>query len=101
MTGFRVGLGGAQAHYGVKPDLTTLGKIIGAGLPVGAFGGKREVMECIAPLGKVYQAGTLSVIHWRCVQAFEMFKHLRQDGFYEKLTAQLEKLLVRLTSRSR
>ena len=60
MTGFRVGLGGAQAHYNVKPDLTTLGKIIGAGLPVGAFGGKREIMECIAPLGKVYQAGTLS-----------------------------------------
>jgi glutamate-1-semialdehyde 2,1-aminomutase len=68
MTGFRVGLGGAQAHYGVTPDLTTLGKIIGAGLPVGAFGGKREVMECIAPLGKVYQAGTLWGIHLQCVQ---------------------------------
>ena len=60
MTGFRVALGGAQAHYGVKPDLTTLGKVIGGGLPVGAFGGKREVMEQIAPLGPVYQAGTLS-----------------------------------------
>ena len=60
MTGFRVALGGAQARYGIKPDLTTLGKVIGGGLPVGAFGGRREIMEKIAPLGPVYQAGTLS-----------------------------------------
>jgi glutamate-1-semialdehyde 2,1-aminomutase len=60
MTGFRVSLGGAQAYYGVQPDLTTLGKIIGGGMPVGAFGGKREIMEHLAPLGPVYQAGTLS-----------------------------------------
>ncbi|MGO3082436.1 MAG: glutamate-1-semialdehyde 2,1-aminomutase, partial [Psychrobacter celer] len=60
MTGFRVGLGGAQAHFGITPDLTCFGKIIGAGLPVGAFGGKEEIMSCIAPLGGVYQAGTLS-----------------------------------------
>ena len=60
MTGFRVALGGAQARYGIRPDLTTLGKVIGGGLPVGAFGGKREIMEKIAPLGPVYQAGTLS-----------------------------------------
>jgi glutamate-1-semialdehyde 2,1-aminomutase len=60
MTGFRVGLGGAQALYGVKPDLTMLGKVIGGGLPVGAFGGRREIMEQLAPLGPVYQAGTLS-----------------------------------------
>ena len=60
MTGFRVALGGAQAYYGIKPDLTTLGKVIGGGLPVGAFGGKREIMQHIAPLGPVYQAGTLS-----------------------------------------
>lgn len=60
MTGFRVALGGAQAHYGIKPDLTTLGKIIGGGMPVGAFGGRRDVMQHIAPLGPVYQAGTLS-----------------------------------------
>jgi glutamate-1-semialdehyde 2,1-aminomutase len=60
MTGFRVGLGGAQARFGVTPDLTTLGKVIGAGLPVGAFGGRRDVMEQVAPLGPVYQAGTLS-----------------------------------------
>ena len=57
MTGFRVGLGGAQAHFGITPDLTCFGKIIGAGLPVGAFGGKEEIMSCIAPLGGVYQAG--------------------------------------------
>ena len=60
MTGFRVGLGGAQAHFGIEPDLTCFGKIIGAGLPVGAFGGKKDIMSCIAPLGGVYQAGTLS-----------------------------------------
>jgi len=58
MTGFRVALGGAQSHYGITPDLTTLGKVIGGGMPVGAFGGKREIMEHIAPLGPVYQAGT-------------------------------------------
>tara|TARA_B110000881_G_scaffold213267_1_gene224025 strand:+ start:97 stop:1443 length:1347 start_codon:yes stop_codon:yes gene_type:complete len=60
MTGFRVALGGAQAHYNIKPDLTTLGKVIGGGMPVGAFGGKQEVMNYIAPVGPVYQAGTLS-----------------------------------------
>mgnify|MGYP006280238091 CR=1 FL=1 len=60
MTGFRVGLGGAQAYYGVAPDLTTLGKVIGGGMPVGAFGGRRKIMEHLAPLGPVYQAGTLS-----------------------------------------
>ena len=60
MTGFRVALGGAQALYGVRPDLTTLGKIIGGGMPVGAFGGRRDIMERLAPLGPVYQAGTLS-----------------------------------------
>ena len=60
MTGFRVAPGGAQAHYGIKPDLTTLGKVIGGGLPLGAFGGRRDIMEKIAPLGPVYQAGTLS-----------------------------------------
>lgn len=60
MTGFRVATGGAQAHFGIHPDLTTLGKVIGGGLPVGAVGGRREIMQCIAPLGPVYQAGTLS-----------------------------------------
>ena len=60
MTGFRVALGGAQAHYHIRPDLTTLGKVIGGGLPLGALGGRRDVMEKLAPLGPVYQAGTLS-----------------------------------------
>ncbi|NIR29395.1 MAG: aminotransferase class III-fold pyridoxal phosphate-dependent enzyme, partial [Gammaproteobacteria bacterium] len=60
MTGFRVALGGAQARFGVTPDLTCLGKIVGGGLPVGAYGGRRDVMERVAPLGPVYQAGTLS-----------------------------------------
>ena len=60
MTGFRVSLGGAQEIYGIQPDLTALGKVIGGGLPVGAFGGKREIMEQLSPSGPVYQAGTLS-----------------------------------------
>ena len=60
MTGFRVNIGGAQALYGISPDLTTLGKVIGGGLPVGAFGGRRDIMQCLAPIGAVYQAGTLS-----------------------------------------
>ncbi len=96
MTGFRVALGGAQAHYQVKPDLTTLGKIIGAGLPVGAFGGKREIMECIAPLGQVYQAGTLSGNPLAMRAGIEMFKHLRQPNFYENLNEKLAKLLAGL-----
>ena len=60
ITGYRIGIGGAQVKYGVKPDLTTLGKIIGGGLPIGAFGGRREIMELVAPQGPVYQAGTFS-----------------------------------------
>ena len=94
MTGFRVALGGAQSVYNVKPDLTTLGKIIGAGLPVGAFGGKREIMECIAPLGGVYQAGTLSGNPLAMRAGIEMFKHLRQENFYSDLSAKLAKLLT-------
>jgi len=74
MTGFRVGAGGAQVLYGVEPDLTTLGKVIGGGLPVGAYGGKAEIMEKVAPAGPVYQAGTLRgrfrVTHWRCAPAW-------------------------------
>lgn len=93
MTGFRVALGGAQAHYGVTPDLTTLGKIIGAGLPVGAFGGKREIMQCIAPLGGVYQAGTLSGNPLAMRAGIAMLKLISQDGFYAGLTAKLQYLL--------
>ena len=93
MSGFRVGLGGAQAHFGVTPDLTCLGKIIGAGLPVGAFGGKAEIMNCIAPLGPVYQAGTLSgnPLAMRAGQA--MFELLEAPNFYTELEAKLDHLL--------
>ena len=93
MTGFRVALGGAQAHYGITPDLTTLGKIIGAGLPVGAFGGKREIMNCIAPLGGVYQAGTLSGNPLAMRAGIAMLKLISVDGFYTQLSAKLSLLL--------
>ena len=93
MTGFRVALGGAQAHYNVTPDLTTLGKIIGAGLPVGAFGGKREIMECIAPLGGVYQAGTLAGNPLAMRAGIKMFEHLREPNFYQNLSDKLDILL--------
>jgi glutamate-1-semialdehyde 2,1-aminomutase len=93
MTGFRVALGGAQAHYGITPDLTTLGKIIGAGLPVGAFGGKREIMQCIAPLGGVYQAGTLSGNPLAMRAGIAMLKLISEEGFYDALGATLTTLL--------
>ena len=86
MTGFRVGLKSAQDYFGITPDLTTFGKIIGAGLPVGAFGGKREIMEHIAPLGGVYQAGTLSGNPLAMRAGIAMFDLLTQDGFYESLS---------------
>lgn len=96
MTGFRVALGGAQARFGIQPDLTTLGKIIGAGLPVGAFGGRRDIMECIAPLGGVYQAGTLSGNPLAMRAGMAMFQVLTQPGFYEQLEARLGRLLAGL-----
>ena len=96
MTGFRVALGGAQALYNIKPDLTCLGKVIGAGLPVGAFGGKREIMECIAPLGGVYQAGTLSGNPLAMRAGLAMLALISQTGFYEQLAANLSKLLAGL-----
>jgi len=100
MTGFRVALGGAQALYNIKPDLTCLGKVIGAGLPVGAFGGKREIMECIAPLGGVYQAGTLSGNPLAMRAGLAMLALISQAGFYEQLTANLSKLLAGLQQRA-
>ena len=96
MTGLRVALGGAQAHYGVTPDLTTLGKIIGAGLPVGAFGGRRDIMSCIAPLGGVYQAGTLSGNPLAMRAGLAMLDLLTVEGFYERLSGQLAALLAGL-----
>ncbi len=87
MTGFRVAYGGAQALYDVKPDLTCMGKVIGGGLPVGAYGGKREIMSKIAPEGPVYQAGTLSGNPVAMAAGLATLKCLRQPGFYESLEA--------------
>ena len=85
MTGFRVALGGAQGRYGVTPDLTTLGKVIGGGLPVGAFGGRRAIMEHLAPLGAVYQAGTLSGNPVAMAAGLATLELLTSPGFYETL----------------
>jgi len=85
ITGFRVAYGGAQARYGVTPDLTCLGKIIGGGLPVGAYGGRREIMELMAPIGPVYQAGTLSGNPLAMSAGIQMLKTLRTPGVYEEL----------------
>lgn len=93
ITGFRVALGGAQERYGVMPDLTTLGKIIGGGFPVGAFGGKREIMERLAPVGPVYQAGTLSGNPVAMVAGLALIEALKRPGVYdelERLGARLE-----------
>jgi len=87
ITGFRVGYGGAQALYGVTPDLTCLGKIIGGGLPVGAYGGRQDVMGMVAPLGDVYQAGTLSGNPLAMTAGIETLRALRQPGVYEGIAA--------------
>ena len=96
MTGFRVALGGAQSYYGIKPDLTTLGKIIGGGMPVGAFGGKREIMQHIAPLGPVYQAGTLSGNPVAMAAGLAALTEISKAGVYEALTAKTTALLAGL-----
>ena len=93
MTGFRVALGGAQAVYNVTPDLTTLGKIIGGGMPVGAFGGKREIMQHIAPLGAVYQAGTLSGNPIAMAAGLAALTEISKPGVYQALTAKTTELL--------
>jgi glutamate-1-semialdehyde 2,1-aminomutase len=87
MTGFRLGPGGAQQRFGITPDLTCFGKIIGGGLPVGAFGGRREIMDCLAPLGPVYQAGTLSGNPLAMAAGIAALRELDGGGVYERLDA--------------
>ena len=93
MTGFRVAYGGAQALYGVLPDLTTLGKVIGGGLPVGAYGGRREIMELVAPAGPMYQAGTLSGNPLAMTAGLETLRALQEPATYARLTALTERLV--------
>ena len=101
MTGFRVAQGGAQAHYGVRPDLTTLGKVIGGGLPVGAFGGRRDIMEKIAPLGPVYQAGTLSGNPVAVAAGLATLKLVEAPGFQEKLSNTTQQLVEGLKAEAK
>lgn len=97
MTGFRVGLKGAQGHFGITPDLTTLGKVIGGGLPLAAFGGRRDIMAHLAPLGAVYQAGTLSGNPVAVSAGLATLKLVREPGFFEALSASTTKLVAGLT----
>jgi glutamate-1-semialdehyde 2,1-aminomutase len=96
MTGFRVALGGAQELYGVRPDLTTLGKIIGGGMPVGAFGGRRDIMERLAPLGPIYQAGTLSGNPVAMTAGLTTLELVAVPGFHQRLNAATDLLVQRL-----
>jgi len=93
MTGFRISYGGAQKRFGVTPDLTTLGKVIGGGLPVGAYGGRKEIMSMIAPSGSVYQAGTLSGNPLAMTAGIKTLELLRQEGTYEKLESTTSRLI--------
>lgn len=101
MSGFRVALGGAQAHYGVPPDLTTLGKVIGGGMPVGAFGGRRDIMAMLAPEGPVYQAGTLSGNPLAMTAGLTTLKLISAPGFFETLSSRTERLVKGLQERAR
>jgi len=100
MTGFRVALGGAQAHYGVTPDLSTFGKIVGGGMPVGAFGGKREIMSCVSPLGPVYQAGTLSGNPLAMAAGLTTLKLISRPDFHDKLADYTSRMLQGLQDRA-
>jgi glutamate-1-semialdehyde 2,1-aminomutase len=101
MTGFRVALGGAQTLYGIRPDLTTLGKIIGGGMPVGAFGGRRDIMSAIAPLGPVYQAGTLSGNPVAVAAGLATLKLIQSPGFFDRLAAATARLCDGLVAEAR
>ncbi|MEO1400264.1 MAG: glutamate-1-semialdehyde 2,1-aminomutase [Cyanobacteria bacterium J06635_1] len=101
MTGFRISYGGAQAKFGVTPDLTTLGKVIGGGLPVGAYGGRKEIMEMIAPAGPVYQAGTLSGNPLAMTAGIKTLEILRRPGSYDQLETVTKKLIDGLLSIAR
>ncbi len=101
MTGFRVALGGAQGHYGITPDLTTLGKVIGGGMPVGAFGGRREIMEHLAPLGPVYQAGTLSGNPVAMAAGLKTLELIGVPGFHATLAERTRTLTEGLAERAR
>lgn len=98
MTGFRVGLGCAQGLYQITPDLTTLGKVIGGGMPMAAFGGRRDIMQCLAPLGPVYQAGTLSGNPVAVAAGLATLKQVQVPGFYEKLGNRTRQLTDGITS---
>ena len=100
MTGFRVALGGAQARYGVRPDLTTLGKVVGGGMPVGAFGGRADVMAHVAPEGPVYQAGTLSGNPVAMAAGLATLRRVRAEGFFERLEALGRRLTEGLRARA-
>ncbi|QEY25876.1 glutamate-1-semialdehyde 2,1-aminomutase [Neisseria zalophi] len=92
MTGFRVALGGAQSLHGIRPDLTTMGKVIGGGMPLAAFGGRKDIMACISPLGGVYQAGTLSGNPVAVAAGLKTLEIIRRKGFYEQLTEHTQRL---------
>ncbi|HLM53456.1 MAG TPA: glutamate-1-semialdehyde 2,1-aminomutase [Pseudoxanthomonas sp.] len=101
MTGFRVALGGAQAHYGVAPDLTTFGKVIGGGMPVGAYGGRRDLMAQISPSGPIYQAGTLSGNPVAMAAGLAMLDLVQEPGFHQRLSAATQRLCEGLEAAAR